>query len=188
VIAEAVSNAVLEARAGYAVGLVIGHDVIEVRDPKLIRVAELLPGEEIDMSADAALLEATYAQRLLDATRTPNDMPTGGQPTGEASAATGEPIVAADERSTVAVNKPSGRSPGGSADTVGRVELRTTVHKDGLFDLNRAVSWLRENARGVQVEVKIDATGPEEGFDRVKLRNGLVEPLEEAGHVDIAME
>jgi hypothetical protein len=39
------------------------------------------------------------------------------------------------------------------------------------------------------VEISIDATAHEEGFDRVTLRNGVVEPLEEGGtHVEITLE
>ncbi len=54
------------------------------------------------------------------------------------------------------------------------------------FDLNRALSWLRDNASDVHVELTIDAVARDEGFDRVKLRNGVVEPLEEGGiHVDV---
>jgi hypothetical protein len=188
VIAEAVSNAVLEARAGYAVGLVMSDDLIEVRDPKLIRIAELLPSEEIDMSADAALLEAVYARRLLDAARTPSAMPTGDEPTGEASSVNGERVVGEKGPAVAGAITSARPSRGGSADAVARLALRATVDKGGFFELNRALSWLRDNAREVQVEVRIDATGPEEGVDRVKLRNGVVEPLEEAGDVDVAME
>ena len=63
VVAAAVSNAVLASRAGYAMGLVRGGGTIEVREPKLIRIGEMLPSEEIDMSADAVLLEAAYRYR-----------------------------------------------------------------------------------------------------------------------------
>jgi hypothetical protein len=74
-------------------------------------------------------------------------------------------------------------------DPVGRVELKATVGKAGFFDLNRALAWLRDNAQEVQVGIIIDATAGEEGFDRVKLRNGVIEPLEEGGtHVEINLE
>ena len=74
-------------------------------------------------------------------------------------------------------------------DTVGRVELKATVGKAGFFDLNRALSWLRDNASDVHVEISIDAVARDEGFDRVKLRNGVVEPLEEGGtHVEVTLE
>ena len=56
VISAAVSNAVAASQAGYAVGLVSSDGNITVREPRLIRIAETLPSEEIDMSSDAGLL------------------------------------------------------------------------------------------------------------------------------------
>jgi hypothetical protein len=190
VIAEAVSNAVLESRAAYAVGLVRADQNIEVREPKLIRIGELLPGDEIDMSTDASLLEATYAQRLLEATRTPIDRPQDEPLTGEGgSAGNGERTIVHDDGGASGSGETSRETlPGGSADTISRVGIRATVHKGGLFDLSRALSGLRD-AREVRVELTIDARGPEGGFDRVKLRNNVVEPLEEGGtDVEISLE
>jgi hypothetical protein len=184
VIAEAVANAVLAARAGYAVGLVRGDGTIEVREPKLIRIGEMLPGDEIDMSSDAALLEAAYAQRTLDEARAPSTTPTGGQPGTVEPADTEHPTK--DESDVATGTESAGTPHGGPVDSVGRVELKATVGKAGFFDLNRALSWLRDNASDVHVELTIDAVAREEGFDRVKLRNGVVEPLEEGGiQVDV---
>lgn len=185
VVAEAVANAVLAARAGYAVGLVGGgDDTIEVRDPKLIRIGELLPSDEIDMSSDAALLEAAYAQRTLDEARAPNTTPAGEQPGTVKPGGIEHP--AKDEPGVATGAKSAGAPHGGSVDSVCRVELKATVGKAGFFDLNRALSWLRDNASDVQVELTIDAVARDEGFDRVKLRNGVVEPLEEGGiYVDV---
>ena len=70
-ISAAVSNAVAASQAGYAVGLVSSDGNITVREPRLIRIAETLPSEEIDMSSDAGLLEVSYAQHLLDTARAP---------------------------------------------------------------------------------------------------------------------
>ena len=136
-------------RAGYAVGLVRDDDTIEVRDPKLIRIGEMLPSEEIDLSADAALLEADYAQRALEEARAPSDS------NGRAAAGDGNvrgrrarheergPARRGDETGGIVTS--------GSVDTVGRVELKATVGKTGFFDLNRALSWLRDNASDVHV-------------------------------------
>ncbi len=67
--------------------------------------------------------------------------------------------------------------------------LKATVGKDGLFDLSRALAWLRDNASDVHVEIGIDAVAGDEGFDRVRLRNGVFEPLEEKGtHVEVTPE
>jgi Protein of unknown function (DUF499) len=187
VVAEAVSNAVAGSRAGYAVGLVRGDGITEVRDPKLVRIGEMLPGEEIDLSGDAALLEAGYAQRLLGAARAPDGARPEDWHTGPAGAGT-EPVATEEPGRTpgTTVSQPP---PGKRADTVGRVEVKATVGKAGFFDLNRALAWLRDNAREVQVEISIEATAPDEGLDRVDLRNGVIEPLEESGaHVEITLE
>ncbi len=155
-VAESVSNAVLASRAGYAVGLVRGGGTIEVRDPKLIRIGEMLPSEEIDMSADAALLEAAYAQRTPDEARAPSGTPAGKQPP-ETGMPAGGGLTMKDEPGAAAGTKSAESSHGGSVDTVGRVELKATVGKDGLFDLSRALAWLRDNASDVHVEISIAA-------------------------------
>jgi hypothetical protein len=170
------------------VGLVRGDDTIEVRDPKLIRIGDMLPSDEIDTSADAALLEADYAQRTLDTARAPSGTPAAdGQPE-RTTPASGEPATT-DNAGTTAQTKPAGSPHGGPADTVGRVELKATIGKTGFFDLNRALAWLRDNASDVHVQISIDAIARDEGFDRVKLRNGVVEPLEEGGtQVEVTLE
>jgi hypothetical protein len=186
VLAEAVSNAVVASRAGYAVGLIHGDDILEVRNPKLIRIGELLPSDEIDMSTEAALLEAGYAQRLLDAATTPAGtaeaeipptarIPVSSEPSGELAST---PVVAGGE--------PMSPKRG---ESVARVDLKATLSKTGFFDLNRALSWLRDHAAKVHVEVTIHAEAGEPGFDRVQLRNGMIEPLEEgATNVSVDME
>ncbi len=188
VVAEAVSNAVAASRAGYAVGLVRGDGTAEVRDPRLVRIGEMLPGDEIDLSGDAALLEAGYARRLLGAAHTPDVTWLEDSHTIEVGSNALELAVADDPARTpgTTVSQPP---PGQRANTVGRVEVKATVGKAGFFDLNRALSWLRDNARDVQVEIRIEATGPDEGLDRVDLGNGVIEPLEESGaHVEITLE
>ena len=187
VVAEAVSNAVLASRAGYAVGLVHGDGTTEVRNPKLVRIGEMLPSEEIDMSADAVLLEAVYAQRTLDKARAPSGMPTEDHRPGT-TISPSDGLATMDEAGETAGTTSVGSSHSRPVDTVGRIELKATVGKAGFFDLNRALSWLRDNARDVHVEISIDAVAPGAGFDRVKLRNGVVEPLEEGStHVEVTL-
>jgi hypothetical protein len=48
---------------------------------------------------------------------------------------------------------------------------------------------LRDNTEDVEVTVTITASGGVEGFDRVRLRNGVIEPLEEgAVRVEVTLE
>jgi hypothetical protein len=147
----------------------------------------MLPSEEIDMSADAVLLEAIYAQHTLDKARAPSGMPEEDQQP-ETAMSPGDGLATMDEAGEIA-RTTSAESPHSRlVDTVGRIGLKATVGKAGFFDLNRALSWLRDNASDVHVEINIDATAPGEGFDRVKLRNGVVEPLEEGStHVEVTL-
>ena len=79
-------------------------------------------------------------------------------------------------------------SPKGG-ESVARVDLKATLGRTGFFDLNRALSWLRDHAAKVRVEVTIHAEAAEPGFDRVQLRNGVIEPLEESGtNLDVDMD
>jgi hypothetical protein len=186
VIAEAVSNAVVASRVGYVVGLVRTDDTIEVREPKLIRIGEMLPSDEIDMSTEAALLEANYAQRLLDVATAPN-VEAGGIPPTAVIPISSEPAVTQVPTGTPTTPTPEPSSPK-RADSVARVNLKATVGKTGFFDLNRALSWLRDHATDVHVEITIHAEAADPGFDRVQLRNGVLEPLEEGGTgIDIDM-
>jgi Protein of unknown function (DUF499) len=177
VLAEAVSNAVAGSRAGYAVGLVHSDDTLEVREPRLIRIGELLPSDEIDISTEAALLEAGYAQRLLDAAKTPAGTDGTEIPSTTLIPVSSEPGGESTRTTVVSSGEPT--SPR-SGESLARIDLTATLSKSGFFDLNRALSWLRDHAAEVQVEVTIHAEAGEPGFDRVQLRNGVIEPLEEA--------
>jgi hypothetical protein len=98
-------------------------------------------------------------------------------------------VVTVMDGPTITPKPPTTKPPGVSRDAITRVELKATVGKGGLFDLSRALSWLRDNAGDVEVGISINAAAPEQGFDRVKLRNGVIEPLEEASaNVAVDME
>ncbi len=167
---RAVAAAVAADRAGYAVGLVRAGEAIEVRDPRLVRLSESLRGDEIDLSAGAAVLDADYARQVRDGA-----LQAAGPKAVPAGAAAGDTPVAP-------APAPAGHhGPATPVDSVGRLSVRASVTKAGFFDLNRALSWLRDNASTVQVELSIAAQAGESGFDRVQLRNGVVEPREESG-------
>jgi hypothetical protein len=71
-----------------------------------------------------------------------------------------------------------------AADTIKSVSLRLRLDGRGLFGLQRALAWLRENCKDLQVEVTVRAAPPEQGLDRARFRNGVLEPLEE-GYADV---
>jgi hypothetical protein len=56
-----------------------------------------------------------------------------------------------------------------------------SVSLDGLFGLNRALSWLRDNSDSLDIEVAVRVAAEQSGIDPVRLRNGCLEPLEEGG-------
>jgi hypothetical protein len=186
VVAEAIGNSVAASRAGYAVGVVRAGELLEVRDPRLIRLGELLPADEIDLSTDAVIIEADHARALIDAASRPierietsssePEVDTPAGPTTHPTLADGrsEPINAGDPTSGLAGHP----SP---TDAVNRLTLSATLSKSGFFELNRALSWLRDNAAEAEVRVTITARAGGAGFDRVRLRNGVIEPIEEGG-------
>jgi hypothetical protein len=187
IIAEAVSSAIGAARAGYVVGLISSDATLEVREPRMIRIGETLPADEIDLSGDAALLEADYAQHLLDALRSPTPPTAASTPPATTIPVSSEPgsrQAPAGVRAAPATESSQQKA----TESVARVDLKATVGKAGFFDLNRALSWLRDHAAQVEVEIAIRAEANDAGFDRVQLRNGVIEPLEEGStHIDIDM-
>jgi hypothetical protein len=152
-----------------------------VREPKLIRIGEMLPGDEIDMSVEAALLEADFARRLLDAAKAPKTEAGDGTLPPAVIPISSEPGMKQEPPRTPATPSTPEPSSPKPTDSVTRISLKATVGKTGFFDLNRALSWLRDNATEVHVAITVDADAGEPGFDRVKFRNGVMEPLEEGG-------
>ena len=169
---------------GYAVGLVRGEGTIEVREPKLNRIGEMLPSDEIDMSSDAALLEAAYAQCTLDESAYQAPAPAGEQPETAVPPGTRHP---AEDEPGVATGGEIGGSAAWRVRRFGRPgRAEGNCWQGWILRPQSCASWLRDNASDVHVELTIDAVARDEGFDRVKLRNGVVEPLEAGGiHVDV---
>jgi hypothetical protein len=179
-IAEAISNTVRASRAGYVVGLIRADGRLDVRDPRQVRLGEMLPSDEIDLSADAALLWADNAQRLL----TPADQPDPADDHPVETTAVASSPSSRDGAADPAPSQPPAAAapqtpPAEGREPVRRVELAALVGRKGLFGLGRSLSWLREQAGDVSVEIRITATSAGEGFDRIALQNGFVEPIEE---------
>lgn len=170
-ITDAISRGVADGRFAYATGVIAEDTTLRVRDPKLVRFRELLPTDEIDLGSDAALLTSEFAASLTpDAVPEPPGAPDIGAPpvTPEGGAA-GRPAGG-----TQTAQPPPG-------EIVRNLELLARMGSGGLFGLNRALSWLRENSESLEVEVVVKAASGEAGYDRVRLRNGVIEPLEEGG-------
>jgi len=168
VVAQAISLAVADRRLAYAPGATIAEGTLTLSDPSLVRIGVLLPVGEMDLSDSAVLLTPEEAARLAQAGGTISET------ASRLAAATAEP--AGDEH-------PPKTTPtaatAGAADTVKSVSLRVRLDGRGLFGLQRALAWLRENCEDLQVEVTVRAAPPEQGLDRARFRNGVLEPLEE---------
>ncbi len=161
-IADAISRGVAERRFAFATGVTVYEGRIHVRDPRLIRSREMLPTSEIDLGDESALLMPELAASLAPATEPPTPGGAGPEPGPDR----GEP--------------PAPRQPP-PGEIVRNVAIRARLDGAGLFGLNRALSWLREQSRGLDIEVTVRASAHDAGYDRVRLRNGVIEPLEEGG-------
>ncbi|GGP41035.1 DUF499 domain-containing protein [Streptomyces abikoensis] len=186
-IASVIAKAVTSSELGYVVGLVGGPDSLAPRDPQQVRFGERLLGEETDLSEDAAILWHDYARECLQSVTEPDPEPDpepqpapnpgGGKPHDSASSP-----AAASQGSTTGGAKPAS----GASDRVRVADIDAIIDKPGLFDLGRALAWCRDQQGTVRVQVRIHVEGE---FDRVSLRNGLIEPLEEATHdLDVRTE
>jgi hypothetical protein len=61
------------------------------------------------------------------------------------------------------------------------VELSFSADKDQIFKAWQAIANLAEYAGRISVSVRAES---EEGFDRGKLQNGVIEPLREADLIE----
>ena len=173
VIAEAVSRAVMEERGGVR-GRSRPHRHWAGRPrPPQRALRGMLPVEEIDLSDDAAVLTPEYARTLLAPLtpgQTTTDSGTGPDAGAGPPGAGGRPGV-----TRVAPPEPPSAVP---ADRTARVTVHANIGPSGLFNLLRVLMWLRDEHAAVDVQLHLTATSPD-GFDKVTLRNRLMEPLEE---------
>ncbi|AWN29968.1 hypothetical protein DKG71_30770 [Streptomyces sp. NEAU-S7GS2] len=172
-IASAIARAVSESELGYVVGVIREDAEIAPRDARQVRFGDRLSADEIDLSDDAAVLWRDYAQKYVQAAAEP----TAQQPESRAEARP-QPTPSAQPV------KPQGGTQGGGgpatgvqSDVVRVADVRATIERSGVFNLNRALSWLRGEVGPVRIEISIHAEGE---FDRGSFRNGFLEPLEEA--------
>jgi hypothetical protein len=170
----------MDGRFAYATGVTIDADGRpSLTDSRRVRFREMLPADEVDLGEGAALLTPEAVAALLP----PASGETGPGPGREADAGGSD----AGPGSTGRPGQPaSGQDIGLVPPTLpgeraASLVLRAAVGAPGLFGLQRALAWIREHSSGVEVEVTVRATGSGEGFDPVALRNGVLEPLEEAG-------
>lgn len=177
-VAGAIAQAVNALEAGYVIGLTKHGDSLAPRNAADVHLGGNLAQDEVDLSDDAAVLSVEYARELLAELpgaeptdvddHTPAESPTD-VPGGEAITASG------------AGSEPDHPSP---ADVVRSARLSARIDHTGLFDLQRALAWLRDRRAQVTIEMRMQVDGE---FDRTEFRNAVVEPIEESGHdVDVS--
>ncbi|QKW20539.1 ATP-binding protein [Kitasatospora sp. NA04385] len=174
-LATAITNAISSSELGYAVGITDHQGTLRPLDVGRIRFAERIPAEEIDLSADAAVIWHDHARAMLQ----------DGQPAASDAPPT-EPTLPAPAPKDAGNNRARPEPQAPPADVVRNVDIRAKFDKSGLGDLYRALAWLRGQGSATDVEIHISAEGP---FDRTALRNGLLEPIEESDpHAEVRAE
>ncbi|MFE2141607.1 DUF499 domain-containing protein [Streptomyces sp. NPDC059456] len=172
-ISSAIAKAVSDGELGYVVGIVRDEEGVVPREARQVRFGERLTADEIDLSADAAILWRDYAHECRQSTiepapETPEDEE-AVQPQPAPPAPPTSPQVSTQTSRPPVAGEPS--------DVVRVVDVRAVIDRAGLFNFGRTLSWLREQKGDVRIEVSLHAEGE---FGRVAFRNGFVEPLEEA--------
>jgi hypothetical protein len=175
-IADAISRGVMEGRLGYAAGVEITDLGVRVSNPDLVRLGTMLPAGDIELGAGAAVVTRELAASLSVRT------PPGDGPEGVG--------VGVEEGPVILVRGPGGGEseaspvvPPAPGERVKQLVLRAQVSQDQWFPLQRAMSSLREQAASMNITLEVTADGGESGLDPARLRNGVLEPLHEAGVV-----
>jgi hypothetical protein len=182
VIADAVSRGVMEGRLAYASGVTVSEESVTVTSPDNIRVGTLLPLAEIDLSEQSAILTPALADSICrsfaEGATTLTEPGVGATPV--VSAGRGNNAPGQNPASSPGVTSgPSQPLPPG--EKFSRLRLTLRASGDKWFPLQRALSSLREQADHVLIELDVTATAAASGMDPSKIRNGVIEPIEEAG-------
>lgn len=169
-ITTAISAGVVDRKFAYVPGFTAEGTTLRTTNPRAVVIGTLLPVGDVDLSESTALVLPELVSVLV-----PPKEPTGGGPTpppGEGPNGGGPPGPPP--------TPPMPKTPS-PTDTIAFAALRLRLNGGGLFGLNRALSWLREESQSLDIEVTVRATPRGDGFDRVRYRNGVREPLDEAG-------
>jgi hypothetical protein len=169
-IQQAVAAGVMDGKLGYVIGAEVRDGELSVRDPKLVRRRQLTPPAEIELSADAAVLTDELAAELAGAV--PEAVPPVPLPVPPPPPSNGG-------------EKMSGEKP---PEVAHHLNLRARFGGDALHGLQRALSSLREKSTSMDIELTVRAHSRPEGYDKVGLRNGVLEPLTESGVEDIQVD
>lgn len=173
----------MEGRLAYASGVSVVDGQVTVANPGDIRISTMLSTGEMDLGERSAILTPELAASL---TRSQDDghEPQAPSPGADASDVAGSGSGSVEPEQQIAEDGTPAVRPGEKVD---RLRLAMRVTGEGWFPLQRALSSLREQAQSVDIELTVTAQGGSAGMDPARLRNGVIEPLEEAG-IDVRQE
>jgi len=169
VVADVVSRGVMERRLGYASGVSIAEDGVHVASPANVRIGVLLPAADIDLSDQSAILTPALAESLVQSP--------AGAPAEQPAPTGGTDPVSTDGTTRLPPPPPPPR-PGERLSTV---HLTIDVTGEQWFPAQRALASLREQAAALTIHLEVTAAGGPSGMDPSSIRNGVIEPLDEAG-------
>jgi hypothetical protein len=167
----------MEGRLAYASGATITDDSASVASPDNVRMATMLPASEIDLSEQSAILTPALAEAVV---RSASQHIMG---LGDSTVALQAEPGATSSEGAVSVSRgtdgePTAPRPG---ERLSRLRLTLHVTGDEWFPLQRALSSLREQSEHVVIDLDVTATSSSSDMDPSTIRNGVIEPLEEAG-------
>ena len=183
-IVTAISTGVADRKFAYVPGFTAEGPTLRATNPRAVVFGTLLPVGDVDLSESTALVLPELLPVLVPRDDAAADE--GPAPTGGGAPAVGAPVQSDRDGPAVPPGTPR-LAPTSPTDTIGATALRLHLDGSGLFGLNRALSWLREESESLDIEVTVRATPKGTGFDRVRYRNGVTEPLDEGG-IDVHEE
>lgn len=168
-IQQAIAAGITDRRLAYCVKGQVEGDRLAIPDPSLIRAEGLIPPEEIDLGPGSFVMTPALATSFKPAPAIPPPGPGAG----------GELLPPLPEE------PPPPPPPGTSFHNI---NLRTRLNQDQLFALHQALSSLRDKSSSVDVEVTVRAAAKPEGYKEQSIKNGVIEPLLEAGVEDLRVD
>jgi hypothetical protein len=179
-LAVGIAEGVQQGAFGYVAGASATDDgSLVVSSPRDVKLREPVSAEQLSLGEGAALLKVALADRLQShAVPAPT---TGASQPSLPTASPGEPTGGATDSSA---------PPPAGGEATG-LRLAITATEEHLFLLNQSLSKLRDLLGGgtMQLNLSVQArTANGAALDRVKARNTVIEPLEEASDIDTREE
>jgi hypothetical protein len=174
VIRKAVAKGVQDGHFGYVSGPKpsLGTDGKFQVAPTKVRFKTVVAEDEIDLESGFLMLPQTIPELAPAGDTEPVTVVPGGESTGPGGSVTLPPGVVSPAVDPVSPVKPVGDKA---------VELTFDADRNQLFTAWNAIANLADLAGKVKVTIRAES---ENGFDKGKVQNGVLEPLREANLID----